>query len=91
MNSKFGEVPERLPDHVIRAIFHFIFGTILGLLPGIAAIALAADEFTKPHRIAIIMIVAFGTLFSILGLFTRGRYLKPLLSFFGREVERYWH
>jgi hypothetical protein len=77
MNSKFGEVPERLADHVIRTIFHFIFGTILGLLPGIAAIALAADEFTKPHRIAIIIIDAFGTLFSILGLFTRGRSSNP--------------
>ena len=54
MNSKFGEVPEKLSDHIIRVIFHFIFGTILGLLPGIAAIALAADEFTKAHRIALL-------------------------------------
>ena len=90
--SLLGKSPNKRRVKVVRALFHFVFGAVVGLLPALLYIALTSLNSGSDSVGRMVMIVAvcsgsLGSVLAVLSLIRKGSPLRSLLKVLGSEVE----
>jgi len=90
--SLLGKPTTRRRVKVARALFHFVFGAVVGLLPALLFIAFTSLNAGSDSVVRMVSIVAvcsgsLGGLLAVLSLLGKGTLLRSLLKVLGSEVE----
>ena len=84
--STFGNSPEGWLGCLLRCLGYFLFGALVGLLP--AAFALAASSAKHiGWKLPIAIDLVFGLFFCLLGILTRGSFIRFILRCFGKHID----